>query len=195
MHVPTPVSLLPLLCLLMLHISMTACAFSSDSKPHATFSVHYPWLTRRDPPPHRHQLDRFEPFCGDFVHNPQPFAGYKPTFLSFSGHVGDLVSVRYTRKRVPRSAADFTIEIAHDVPIAPSGQLCLDDVQMPRPTSQSSPEYGVLLFEARDPVTKELVKYYCSDVKLMDEEDYAKDYPAMCARNNETLVPMPEEWL
>ena len=30
---------------------------------------------------------------------------------------------------------------------------------------------------------------------LVDVVDLAQDYPAMCARNNETLVPMPEEYL
>ena len=46
-------------------------------------------------------------------------------------------------------------------------------------------------------VLRDCVSFYgqCSDVKLVDSEDRPQDYPAMCARNNETLVPMPEEYL
>ena len=70
---------------------------------------------------------------------------------------GATVSVHYARARVPRKREDFTFTIATDVPIAPSGQLCFD-VQMPPPTVPASqavtaPEYGVFLFEARDPAT------------------------------------------
>jgi len=177
---------LPILYFLV-HLVTVSCTIAR-----ATFSVHFPWSTREDPPAHRHQLDRFEPFCGIPKHNPQRFSGFKPTFLSFSGNAGDLVTVRYTRSRVPRSREDFIFLIASDVPISPSGQLCFD-IQMPTPLQTS--EYGVFLFEARDPVSGRVMKYYCSDVKLVDKESLAVDHPAMCAANNETLIPMPDEFL
>jgi hypothetical protein len=32
-------------------------------------------------------------------------------------------------------------------------------------------------------------------VKLVDQESLAVEHPAMCAANNETLIPMPDEFL
>lgn len=69
------------------------------------------------------------------------------------------VSVRYTRSRVPRRREDFPILLALDIPISPSGQLCFN-IQMPTPTEK--PEYGMFLFEANDPISGELVRYYVS---------------------------------
>jgi hypothetical protein len=86
------------------------------------------------------------------------------------------------------------------------------------PTPFSNPEYGVLLFEARDPsnahgepdvfvcsiysgfLARMFTRFLpilaqCSDVKLLDIEILGKLHPAMCAANNETLIPMPDEWL
>ncbi|KAL0955845.1 hypothetical protein HGRIS_002047 [Hohenbuehelia grisea] len=179
------VSLVVLICVLV-KMEIRAAAV------HATFHVHYPWLTRGPNPPTRSGLRAFNPFCRQIIHNPQKFSGWQPTFVSFSGMAGDLVSVSYTRNRAPRSAADFPFHIATDVPIAPSGQLCFD-VQLPEPAWDL--EYGVLLFEARDPKTKELVGYHCSDIRLVDEVALGSEHPAMCARNNETLIPMPKEFL
>ncbi|KAI0060044.1 hypothetical protein BV25DRAFT_1889207 [Artomyces pyxidatus] len=177
-------ALAPLLCLLALVVPNASAA-------RAGFSVHYPWPTRQDFPHHRRELNTYLPFCRDIKSNPQGYSGYQPSFVSFSGNAGDLVSVRYARTRVPRSRDDFPIEIATDVPIAPSGQLCFD-IEMPRPVSK--PEYGTFLFEARDPASG-AVDYHCLDVKLLDMEALAKDHPALCARNNETLIPMPDEFL
>jgi hypothetical protein len=35
----------------------------------------------------------------------------------------------------------------------------------------------------------------CSDVELLDIDILGAHHPAMCAANNETLIPMPDEWL
>lgn len=74
------------------------------------------------------------------------------------------VTVRYTRSRVPRSREDFALLITSDVPISPFGQLCFD-IQMPTPLQPS--EYGVFLFEARDPVGGKVMKYYVSTANEM----------------------------
>ena len=62
----------------------------STQPARASFSVHFPWATRKRSVPSRTGLEAFYPFCGEWVHNPQPFSGYKRTFLSFSGNAGDL---------------------------------------------------------------------------------------------------------
>lgn len=70
---------------------------------------------------------------------------------------------------------------------------------------------GVMYFEARDPKTGNvehyvscssfsveellLMKVQCSDVKMTDIEALPEEHPAMCAANNETLIPMPDEYL
>ncbi|PPQ91130.1 hypothetical protein CVT25_013267 [Psilocybe cyanescens] len=128
---------------------------------------------------------------GDIIRNPQSFAGYSKTFLSFSGHAGDLVSVRYTTNRVPKNREEFNVKMVTQVPITPSGQLCID-IEMPTPVT--NPQYGVLLFEAENPTDGKLT-WFCTDVKVKDVEARGEDHPAMCARNNETLIPMPDEFL
>ncbi|KAF9002915.1 hypothetical protein BDQ17DRAFT_1390588 [Cyathus striatus] len=165
--------------------------FSSCAR--AGFSVHYPWATRTKAIPERFGLEDFVPFCGkrDIIHNPQRFAGYSMTFLSFSGNAGDLVSVKYTTNRVPRRREDFNISIVSEVPIAPSGQLCIN-IQMPTPSAEA--EYGILLFEAVEPHSGD-ISHFCSDIRLDDTVALAEEHPAMCAKNNETLIPMPEEFL
>ena len=36
----------------------------------------------------------------------------------------------------------------------------------------------------------------CVDVRLVDDDDMHGDsHPAMCAAHNETLIPMPDEYL
>jgi len=181
MHQTSAIALL----LLALHVTTVTAA-------RASFSVHYPWATRAPfSSDIRGGLLGHLPFCGDIIRNPQRFSAYTTTFVSFSGNVGDLVTVHYTRNRVPRSPADFKSLIVADVPIAPSGQLCFN-ITMPRPAS--IPEYGVLLFQARDPVSGQ-ISSICSDIKLADEEATGATHPAMCARNNETLIPMPDDYL
>ena len=69
------------------------------------------------------------------------------------------MSVRYTRSRSPHSREEFPLLLASDVPIQPSGQLCFD-IRMPTPAK--TPEYGVFLFEARDPISRAVTKYYVS---------------------------------
>ncbi|THU98610.1 hypothetical protein K435DRAFT_856475 [Dendrothele bispora CBS 962.96] len=124
--------------------------------------------------------------------NPQPFAAYQTTFLSFSGHPGDVVSVRFTRSRVARNRHEFPIPIASNMPISSTGQLCFD-VQMPRPLTGN--EHGMLLFEAADPSTGMVTGHHCADVVMVNDDDAkSEDHPAMCARKNDTLIPMPDEW-
>lgn len=74
------------------HHSSAGSSSSESSTTHAraSFSVHFPWATRAAPAPHRQPLDKFYPLCGEWVHGPQPFSGYKRTFVSFSGNAGDL---------------------------------------------------------------------------------------------------------
>ncbi|KAJ5826568.1 hypothetical protein N7447_003331 [Penicillium robsamsonii] len=120
----------------------------------------------------------------------QPFLRSR-SFLSFSGHSGDLVTALYTRNRVPRTIDDFPYTILQEVPIQPSGQLCVN-VTIPFETKVD--EMGVIYFEARDPNTGN-VEHYCSDVKMADIEALPEDHPAMCAANNETIIPMPDEYL
>ncbi|RKO90003.1 hypothetical protein BDK51DRAFT_19912, partial [Blyttiomyces helicus] len=100
------------------------------------------------------------------------------------------VTVLYTSNRAPRSRADFTIPIAADVPIQPSGQLCFD-VRMP--TLAPYPQWGLFYYEAKDPKTGD-IQFHCSDVKIKDIELVRDVHPAMCAANNETLIPMPHEY-
>lgn len=84
------------------------------------------------------------------MHNPQRYPRASRAFLSFSGHPGDLVTALYTRHRVPRKRDDFPYGILRDVPIQPSGQLCVN-VSIPFRTDVD--EMGVMYFEARDPRT------------------------------------------
>ncbi|KAI0258496.1 hypothetical protein BC834DRAFT_911310 [Gloeopeniophorella convolvens] len=183
MFIPTAATVACIVAVLIRYVDATG--------PRPSFSVHYPWATRGAFPQDRRQFDRFQPFCRDIIRNPQVYSGYAPSFVSFSGPPGDLVSVRYTRKRVPRSRGEFPVLIAEDVPIAPSGQLCFD-IQTPTPLT--SPEYGVFLFEARDPATG-VLEYHCLDVRLQEHVALGADHPAMCAQNNETFIPMPDEYL
>lgn len=90
------------------------------------------------------------------MHNPQRYPRNSRTFLSFSGHPGDLVTALYTENRVPRKREDFTKTVLQQVPIQPSGQLCVN-VTMPFHTDNG--EMGVMYFEAEDPKTR-LVQYY-----------------------------------
>ncbi|CRG89663.1 hypothetical protein PISL3812_06702 [Talaromyces islandicus] len=172
------------LLLLALSISLTSAA-------HAGFHVQFPWLTRGPNPRTRSGLDEYSPFCREIVHNPKRYSRRSRTFLSFSGHPGDLVTALYTRHRVPRKRDDFPYAILQDVPIQPSGQLCVN-VTIPFETEVD--EMGVMYFEAKDPSTGN-VKYHCSDVKMIDTEALPEEHPAMCAANNETLIPMPDEYL
>jgi hypothetical protein len=93
---------------------------------------------------------------GEIVHNPQKYPRSSRTFLSFSGHPGDLVSALYTRHRVPRKREDFTNIIMQDVPVQSSGQLC---VNVTIPFHTDIDEMGVLYFEARDPGTGDVTHY------------------------------------
>ncbi|EJT97273.1 hypothetical protein DACRYDRAFT_59118 [Dacryopinax primogenitus] len=160
------------------------------SAAHANFHVQFPWMTRTQYPKTQPELQRFVPFCGDIIHNPQRYGRIYRNFLSFSGHPGDLVSARYTRTRVPRSAEDFPHAIFDDVPIAPSGQLCVN-VTLPFDTQEG--EYGVMYFQAVAPTGG--VQYWCLDVRMSDIITLPEDHPAMCAAGNETLIPMPDEYL
>lgn len=56
----------------------------------------------------------------------------------------------YTRNRVPKKRDDFSHVILQDVPIQPSGQLCVN-VTIPFQTEVG--EMGVMYFEAVDPKT------------------------------------------
>ncbi|KAJ2983028.1 hypothetical protein NQ176_g986 [Zarea fungicola] len=133
----------------------------------------------------------FAAHAGEIVHNPQQYSRSSRSFLSFSGHPGDLVTVLYTQNRVPRKRDDFPFRILQDVPIQSFGQLCVN-VTVPFETKFN--EMGVMYFEARDPKTGN-VEHYCSDVKMTDIEALPEEHPAMCAANNETLIPMPDEYL
>ncbi|CAI0642907.1 unnamed protein product [Colletotrichum noveboracense] len=161
------------------------------SAAHAGFHVQFPWLSRGQNPWTRPEIDQYNPFCRDIVHNPQRYAHRSRTFLSFSGHPGDLVTALYSRSRVPRDRDDFTHTILQDVPIQPWGQLCVN-VTIPFQTKVG--EMGVMYFEARDPQTGN-VEYYCSDIKMADIEALPEEHPAMCAAGNQTLIPMPDEFL
>ncbi|TQV92125.1 hypothetical protein IF1G_09197 [Cordyceps javanica] len=139
---------------------------------HAGFHVQFPWMTRGPNPKTRPELDRYNPFCS---------------------HPGDLVTALYAKHRVPRKRDDFQHLIFKDVPIQPSGQLCVN-VTIPFETVPG--ETGVMYFEASDPKTG-TVEYHCSDVKMVDlgMDALPEDHLAMCAANNETLIPMPDEYL
>lgn len=90
------------------------------------------------------------------MHNPQKYTRHSRSFLSFSGHPGDLVTALYSRHRVPRKRDDFSLNIVQDIAIQPSGQLCVN-VTIPFETELG--EMGVMYFEARDPTTGN-VDYY-----------------------------------
>ncbi|KAH8698115.1 hypothetical protein GQ44DRAFT_744307 [Phaeosphaeriaceae sp. PMI808] len=170
---------------------LLALTINFTSAAHAGFHVQYPWTSRSPNPRTRPEIDRFNPFCGEIIHNPQRYSRDSRGFLSFSGHPGDLVTALYTRHRVPRKRDDFPHVILQHVPIQPSGQLCVN-VTIPFQTEVN--EMGVMYFEARDPNTG-IVQHYCTDVKMANIEALPEDHPAMCAANNETLIPMPDEYL
>ncbi|EAT79841.1 hypothetical protein HBI56_145880 [Parastagonospora nodorum] len=172
-------------------IPLLGLSIDLTSAAHAGFHVQFPWLSRAPNPETRPEIDRYNPFCGEIVHNPQRYARNSRSFLSFSGHPGDLVSALYTRHRVPRMRADFPYTILEGVTIQPSGQLCVN-VTIPFETDVD--EMGVMYFEARDPSTG-YIEHYCSDVKMADIEALPEEHPAMCAAHNETLIPMPDEYL
>ncbi|KAJ5488139.1 hypothetical protein N7453_011593 [Penicillium expansum] len=173
---PSLLAAITFLLALSIGINITSAA-------HAGFHLQFPWITRGPSPRTRPEIDQYNPFCG--------FSRRSRSFLSFSGHPGDLVTALYTRNRVPRKRDDFPYIILQDVPIQPSGQLCLN-VTIPFQTKVD--EMGVMYFEARDPKTGN-VQHHCSDVKMADIEALPEAHPAMCAANNETLIPMPDEYL
>ncbi|KAF4124342.1 hypothetical protein GMORB2_5008 [Geosmithia morbida] len=123
---------------------------------HAGFHVQFPWMTRRAGPETRPGMEQYIPFCGEIAHSPQRYARGSRTFLSFSGHPEELVTVLYTRNRVPKKKADFSQTILKDVPIQPSGQLCVN-ITIPFQTEVN--EMGVMYFEARDTKTDSV--QYC----------------------------------
>ncbi|PYI02571.1 hypothetical protein BO78DRAFT_422360 [Aspergillus sclerotiicarbonarius CBS 121057] len=174
-----------------IHLLVLSISITLTSAAHAGFHVQFPWITRAPNPKTRPGIDSYNPFCREIVHNPQKYARRSRSFLSFSGHPGDLVTVLYTQDRVPSKREDFPYLILQDVPIQPSGQLCVN-VTIPFQTQVN--EMGVMYFEARDPMTGN-VEYHCSDVKMADIEALPEEHPAMCAANNETLIPMPDEFL
>jgi len=90
------------------------------------------------------------------MHNPQRYPRHSRTFLSFSGHPGDLVTALYTEDRVLRKREDFNKTILQQVSIQPSRQLCVN-VTIPFHTDKG--EIGVMYFEAEDPKTK-IVQHY-----------------------------------
>lgn len=109
---------------------------------------------------------------------------------------------------MPKGRGDFRYIVMQNVPIQPSGQLCVN-VTLPFQTELN--EMGVLYFEARNPKAAD-VEYYvsspgmhiqelvltqrqCSDVRSNDAEALPEEHPAMCAAENETLIPMPDEYL
>ncbi|KAH8723073.1 hypothetical protein GQ44DRAFT_741230 [Phaeosphaeriaceae sp. PMI808] len=161
------------------------------SAAHAGFHVQYPWLSRSPYPKTRPALEHFKPFCGEIIHNPQQYPSRSRGFLSFSGQPGDLVTALYTQKRVPKKRDDFTRIILQDVPIQRSGQLCVN-VKIPFQTVLN--EMGVMYFEARDLKTGN-VEHFCADVQMAEIEALPEAHPALCAANNETLIPMPDEYL
>ncbi|KZO93324.1 hypothetical protein CALVIDRAFT_485913 [Calocera viscosa TUFC12733] len=175
----------------LLLLPLLLLASQPASAAHANFHVQYPWLTRSAPPPVRPQVERYNPFCGEITHNPQRFARLSRTFLSFSGHPGDRVSARYTRHRAPRGADDFPHVVLPEVAIGEEGQLCVN-VTLPFETEEG--EWGVLYFQAVDPESGG-VGYHCSDVRMVDVVLLPEGHPAMCAKGNETLIPMPDEYL
>jgi hypothetical protein len=103
------------------------------------------------------------------VHNPQKYTRNSRSFLSFSGHPGDLVTALYTGHRVPRKRDDFSHIILQDVPIQASGQLCVN-VTIPFKTELG--EMGVMYFEARDLRTGN-VEHHVSRSGLINSRAYA----------------------
>ncbi|KAL6702367.1 hypothetical protein ACN47E_002639 [Coniothyrium glycines] len=170
---------------------LLALSINYTSATHAGFHVHYPWLSRGPNPKTRPGLDPYNPFCREIIHNPQRYSRSSRSFLSFSGHPGDLVSALYTRNRVPKKRDDFPHIILENVPIQPSGQLCVN-VTIPFETEPA--EMGVMYFEATDPKTGN-VEHHCTDVKMTEMNTLPEEHPAMCAAYNETLIPMPDEYL
>ncbi|PSN60135.1 hypothetical protein BS50DRAFT_640223 [Corynespora cassiicola Philippines] len=160
------------------------------SAAHAGFHVQYPWMSRGPSPKTRPELDQYNAFCGEIIHNPQRYSRSSRSFLSFCGHPGDLVTVFYTRNRVPKKRDDFPHMILQNLPIQPSGQLC---VNVTIPFETESDEMGVMYFEAKDPKTGN-VEHHCTDVKMTEMNTLPEDHPAMCAAYNETLIPMPDEY-
>ncbi|KAI4177609.1 MAG: hypothetical protein LQ346_007632 [Caloplaca aetnensis] len=148
--------------LLALGVNLTFAA-------HAGFHVQFPWATRGPNPRTRPAMDRYNTFCGEIVRNPQRYTRHSRSFLSFSGHPGDLVTALYTRHRVPRKRDDFPHIILQDVPIQPSGQLCVN-VTIPFKTELS--EMGVMYFEARDPRTGD-VEHYVGRFGLINSKAFA----------------------
>ncbi|KXG49983.1 uncharacterized protein PGRI_059510 [Penicillium griseofulvum] len=176
----------------LLFLFALSISVNLTSAAHAGFHVQFPWMTRGPNPKSRPGIDPYNPFCeGEIIHNPQRYARSSRSFLSFSGHPGDLVTALYTTHRVPRKRDDFPHIILQDVPIQSSGQLCVN-VTIPFETKLD--EMGVMYFEAKDPKTGN-VEHYCSDVKMADIEALPEEHPAMCAANNETLIPMPDEFM
>jgi hypothetical protein len=76
------------------------------------------------------------------------------------------VTALYTRNRAPRKRDDFSYTILRDVPIEPSGQLCVN-VTIPFQTEVG--EMGVMYFEARDPKTGN-VEHHVSCVQFANSE-------------------------
>ncbi|KAF7976892.1 hypothetical protein HWV62_5442 [Athelia sp. TMB] len=191
---------LPLPLYFILPAAMLSQVNAAQAVVRAGFNIHFPFVTRKPSP---------DSFCGVFsamasylvsdnelgevFKNPSQFAAFDPAFVSFSGNAGDLVSVRWTNQtRVPRSLADFPVTLVSDEPIASSGQLCLE-VAVPQPVQER--DVGVFLFQSHDSVTHQDT-FMCVDVRLVDDDDMHGDsHPAMCAAHNETLIPMPDEYL
>ncbi|CAO2654356.1 Nn.00g110890.m01.CDS01 [Neocucurbitaria sp. VM-36] len=170
---------------------LLALSINYTSAAHAGFHVQYPWMSRGPNPKTRPGLDQYNPFCREILHNPQRYSRRSRSFLSFSGHPGDLVTVLYTRYRVPKKRDDFPHIILQNVPIQPSGQLC---VNITIPFETEADEMGVMYFDAMDPKTRN-VEHHCTDVKMTEMNTLPEDHPAMCAAYNETLIPMPDEYL
>lgn len=97
---------------------------------------------------------------GKILDNPTEFSHSFRTFLSFSGHPGDLITALYTPQRVPKQREDFPHIILQEIPIQPSGQLCVNVTLQPFDTHIG--DMGVMYFEARDPRTGVVVEYHVS---------------------------------
>ncbi|KAL4898934.1 hypothetical protein BDW74DRAFT_184211 [Aspergillus multicolor] len=169
---------------LVLSIDLTSAA-------HAGFHIQFPRMTRGPGKTAQLPTERYKPLCGEILHNPEIYTRRSRSFPSFSGHPGDLMTALYTRQRVPINRDGFPFTILQDVRIQPSGQLCVN-VTIPFQTTVD--EIGVMYFEAKDPRTGNVV-HHCCDVKMVDIVTLPEDHPAMCATNNETLTPMPDEFL
>lgn len=73
---------------------------------------------------------------GSITDDPKPFSAYATSFTGASGNVGDLFTVRYSRKSklLFTGEDDFEHVVVKDVPFGESGQLCLE-INAPRPSS------------------------------------------------------------